>query len=311
MQRHAPARLDRLLDREPRELVAERDGAGPGEDARGQALLEGVRARRRRAPPAARPRRAGARSRPLRACGARRAEPRGARRARRPAPSLGIAASPAASTSVTKNGLPDVCRYSSPGRRRPEPRARRLPPPRAAPRRGARRAARVASSPSTTRNGWARSSSSSRYVTITSRWARPDAARQQAHDVERRLVGPVQVLDDDDRRTPSRGDALDRRGDGVRRPAALERVRERSARLVGGVEERPERPRREERVAGAPEDRRRARLLLAERAHERGLADARLARDERRPPAPLGGRGEGAAQDLDERIALEERGPLG
>ncbi len=50
------------------------------------------------------------------------------------------------------------------------------------------------------------------------------------------------------------------------------------------VEQRPERPWREERVAGAPEDSRRSRLLLAELPDEHRLPHSRLAADEHEPP---------------------------
>src|SRR3990172_3860534 len=54
---------------------------------------------------------------------------------------------------------------------------------------------------------------------------------------------------------------------------------------LGDVEERPERPRREERGARAPEG---ARLTIdqAEPAEQRGLAHARLATDEHEAASP-------------------------
>ena len=51
-------------------------------------------------------------------------------------------------------------------------------------------------------------------------------------------------------------------------------------RALGDGEERAERTRREERIAGAPEHPRRCAALLAEAPHEGGLADARLAADQ-------------------------------
>ena len=74
---------------------------------------------------------------------------------------------------------------------------------------------------------------------------RPPA--EQVHDVERRLVGPVEILQDDDRRAAKRA---------TQRPehlaggcAALGHLRQLAADLGGDVEQRPERSRREQRLA--------------------------------------------------------------
>jgi hypothetical protein len=105
---------------------------------------------------------------------------------------------------------------------------------------------------------------------------RLDPARQQPHDVERRLVGPVQILEHDDRGSAQLGR---QRGREVTRRRA---VRDQLGELAAHVDERAERPRRVERVARAPQH---PRAVLAERAHARGLADPGLARHEHEAPA--------------------------
>ena len=113
------------------------------------------------------------------------------------------------------------------------------------------------------------------------------SASEQPQDVERRVVGPVQVLEHDDRRG-ARGEARPAsaatRSLGVT-PASDQR-RELAAGLVGDVDERAERTGREQRLAGATEDV--DVQPVAEGADQRGLADARLTGDQNQPAAPGG-----------------------
>ena len=102
------------------------------------------------------------------------------------------------------------------------------------------------------------------------------AARQQPHRVERRLVGPVQVLEHDDGRLARAGRVEQRSGDLMRGRASVDRLGERTAELVRDVDERAERPRGGERVAGAPRHSRHTVDLGAEGPRERRLADARF-----------------------------------
>ena len=162
----------------------------------------------------------------------------------------GRSAPPAASTSVTKNGLPPVRRCSASGSR---PSGGEL---RHRCRRQRRRRDAVGdalgSSPSTMRSGW-------RSVELVvavggdhERGQRLDPARQQPEDVERRLVGPVQVLQHDDRGSSEFG--RERGGQRARRRALGHERGELAARLLGDVDERAERARCVQRVAGAPQD---------------------------------------------------------
>jgi hypothetical protein len=135
---------------------------------------------------------------------------------------------------------------------------------------------------------------------------RLDAASEQAQDVERRLIGPVEVLEHDDVRRPAaqlarqRGDELARRG------ALRDQRSELAADVVGDVDERAERARGEQRVARSPQHPTSA-SAVAERPHERRLADSRLAGDEDEPPAALRThRRQVAVECLELRAALEQ-----
>ena len=120
---------------------------------------------------------------------------------------------------------------------------------------------------------------------------RLDATAKQPQHVERGLVRPVQVLEHEDGRSVRLQFARQRRHDLVRLHSARHDLLELAAACLGDAEQRAERARREERVAAAPEDPRRAAALFAELSQERGLADPCLAADEHDVPAraPLDG----------------------
>jgi hypothetical protein len=108
---------------------------------------------------------------------------------------------------------------------------------------------------------------------------------EQRHQVERRVVGPVEVVDHEHR---AAGERVERGGEDVLACAGrLERGEERAARVARDVAQRAHRARRDQRVAGAPQDAR-ARQRRADLADQRRLADARLACDHHH--APHGGR---------------------
>ncbi len=110
-------------------------------------------------------------------------------------------------------------------------------------------------------------------------------ARDEAQDVERRRVGPVQVLEHEDRGRAA-PQLVEQGGRDLVGPRGARRdLGELAPDLLGDVEQRAERARREQRVARPPQDARRAPMLVGEEAHERRLAGARLARDERQAPA--------------------------
>ena len=116
---------------------------------------------------------------------------------------------------------------------------------------------------------------------------RLDAAAQQRQHVERRLVGPVQILQDDDGARPRAGLAGDHRHHLVRLRARVEEVAQLTAGLVGDVDERAERAGREQRVAGAPEN---PVALGGEAAQQGRLAAAGLAaQEDEHAPAPARG----------------------
>ena len=113
-----------------------------------------------------------------------------------------------------------------------------------------------------------------------------DPARRVAEHVERGVVGPVDVLDDEDGRTLL-GELLQQRGeDAIDRTLVGQRGRQRAAAPDRRVVQRPQRARRDEVVARRHEDPRLAAQALDQRAHEARLADARLAGDQRRRAAP-------------------------
>jgi hypothetical protein len=116
--------------------------------------------------------------------------------------------------------------------------------------------------------------------------ARDPPAAQPQH-VERRLVGPVHVLEHDDRRPAQL--AQERRGHDVRRCALRHRRGELAAGDRADVLQGTQRGEREERVALTPQDLRVA--VLAEAAQQGGLADARLAGHEHQPAAARHERG--------------------
>ena len=100
-----------------------------------------------------------------------------------------------------------------------------------------------------------------------------EAAAEEAKQVDCRLVGPVDVLEDRDRgarlqRVESGGEDL------VPRPVDAE------AELLGELVQRPERLGREQAVAGAPDDSRLAGSIGGKRPNERRLADPGLAAHE-------------------------------
>ena len=125
-----------------------------------------------------------------------------------------------------------------------------------------------------------------------------DLAREQSQHIERRLVGPVQVFEHEHGRPTAPNQAGQRFDDLVRAGSASDLPLEFAAGLLGDIHEWPERARRRERVARTPEDA--GWCVHAEVAHQGRLAGSSLARDEdqaagarsRRPPAiPEGTRG--------------------
>ena len=135
---------------------------------------------------------------------------------------------------------------------------------------------------------------------------RLDAASEQAHDVQRGLVGPVQVLQHHDARRPAAQLRRQRRDEHGGRGALRDDRAELAAGLLGHVGERPERTRRVQRVTGAPQQPDRS-TPRAERPHERRLADPGLTADEHQPPATVRTHGgEVLVEGVELRGALEQ-----
>ncbi len=89
--------------------------------------------------------------------------------------------------------------------------------------------------------------------------------------------------------------------------ATLDELLELAAGRPCDVDEGPKRTRREQRLAGAPQDPGRRALLLAEPAHNRGLPHPRLAPHEHQPPLPgLEHRRQQIAQDRQVVGSLEQ-----
>ena len=130
--------------------------------------------------------------------------------------------------------------------------------------------------------------------------------RDQANDVERRLVGPVHVLDHRDRRLHGAHFLEQRQEDGMRLLALV--TRKQGMHPPGSPPCRPEdRAAAASRARRTPPTARASRVpRLAEPAHQRALADARLARDEHEPAAPGGDVVEALLQRFQERRALEQ-----
>ena len=135
---------------------------------------------------------------------------------------------------------------------------------------------------------------------------RLDPPRHVAEHVERRVVGPVDVLDDERRRRRGRELGQDRGVDAVHRPAVGERRRQRSTGLQRGVAQRAERPRRHQVVARRQQHPRPSGRLAREGADHAGLADPGSAADEHDGPAAGGGVLDGADQCGERVVALEQ-----
>jgi len=133
-----------------------------------------------------------------------------------------------------------------------------------------------------------------------------DAAAQELQQVQRGVVGPVQVLEDGQHRAAA---ALQRRQHRVEqlgaRVARLQQRAERDVDVARDVVQRRERVRRLERVAGAPPQRRVA-AARGHRLEQRRFADAGLAADQHQVAAAVARRGELAFERQQGGVALDE-----
>ena len=219
----------------------------------------------------------------------------------------GMPAAPAASTSLTKNGLPPV--WPVQGHRVDatvgHERAHRLGGERES---GTRRIARPpVRSPSTRRSGWRAPSSVVAIGHHEQGRQLLDAPAEELHEVERRLVGPVQVLHDHHGRAGLVPERVEDRGeDGRARDLGVEQGAQRSRQRLGDVPQRSQRPRGEQGIARAPQHAGRVTVELGEALHERGLADARLAADQHHAPVPPAHLAESGAEGREHGLTLEK-----
>lgn len=134
-----------------------------------------------------------------------------------------------------------------------------------------------------------------------------DPASEQPEHIERGLVGPVHVLDHENDRLAT-AQLVEQRGSDLMRPSARShQLAQRTPQGVGDAQERTQRARREERIAGAGDHPRRGAVLVAEAAHQRGLADTRFTPEEHQPAAGTPGHsGQGVVQRRQGERPLEE-----
>ena len=139
------------------------------------------------------------------------------------------------------------------------------------------------------------------------RGRRADPPAEQAKDVEGALVRPVDVLEHDDGRWAARKLVQKRFGDLVRPRLATHEFVERAARLLRDVDERAERPRREQWVAQTPQGTRLSRKGLAEVPQQYRLANAGLATQEDEPACAVVAHGAGPCRQCSECLfSLQE-----
>jgi hypothetical protein len=110
------------------------------------------------------------------------------------------------------------------------------------------------------------------------------AAGEQAHNIQRRLVGPMCVLEDEDGRQVCAQLCPQRPDDFVGRRATDHKRLEPAPNALGDIEQGPERPRCEQRLACAPQHACPGSAVVAEPAQQRRLAHARVARYQYEPP---------------------------
>ena len=135
-------------------------------------------------------------------------------------------------------------------------------------------------------------------------------AAEKTQDIERRLIGPMEVLEDGDRRPPRRELLHERREHRVGLVAGFDDILESAARRRRDVEQRTEGSRRVEGIARAPENPRLVTALIAEMADERGLADAGLAGDQCETTATGDDVREALVELRDEGCSFEEGLPI-
>ncbi len=112
----------------------------------------------------------------------------------------------------------------------------------------------------------------------------PEPPTDHTEHVERALVRPMEILEDDHRRRPPRlAKQCEKRREHLIAIGRIERCAKRTLDLVGDVRQRRERPTRRSRIAPAPQRLDTFAEICAERLDERRLAHAGLPGDEHEP----------------------------
>ena len=119
----------------------------------------------------------------------------------------------------------------------------------------------------------------------------------------------MHVLDHEHGRRPAGQLVGERAEQFVRCPRVGRDLRELDTGRVGDVEERPERPRREQSLARPPQHPARP-VGGAEGSQQGGLAHARLAAEQHQSPVPSGGVGQRGLEPLEQLVALEQLEPV-
>jgi hypothetical protein len=134
----------------------------------------------------------------------------------------------------------------------------------------------------------------------------PDAPAHVPQHVEGGVVGPVDVLDHQDRRASGVGELGEHRGEHVV-PGTLGQELFQPRGVAGErVAQRAERPRGDQVVAPADEDPRAPPDAGGERPHHAALADAGLTAEEHHAAPALRRRGQGRGEQLERTGALEQ-----
>ena len=134
-----------------------------------------------------------------------------------------------------------------------------------------------------------------------------DAAPEELHEVERRLVGPVQVLHDHHGRARLVPEGVEDGGeDGRARDLGVEQRAQWPGQRLGDVSQRPQWARGEQGIARPPQHARRVTVQLGEALDERGLADAGLAADQHHASVPAGHLAESGAEGREHGLTLEK-----
>jgi hypothetical protein len=122
-----------------------------------------------------------------------------------------------------------------------------------------------------------------------------DPASKQSQNVARRLVGPMDVLEHQDRR-PLLELRHQRSRELMRRRAALDQLSELPARDLGHVQQRSQGAGCEQRLTTTPQHPRRVPLRVAKPPQQNCLAHSRLASDQDEPPSAVRSRPEALFQ---------------